>query len=184
LEQDELVVRVGDVMTSSLISIREEEPVVEAAKLMDKNHVFSILVKRGEAFSGMITDRNIISRVVSKGFDPSKIMVREVMTAPLVTIDENATVDDAANMMKVKGVRRLAVERNHKVVGIITESDIIRINPELHFLIRERSKLETRPAPSKPGRTVLAGLCEECGNYSGELGNRNGRWLCEDCRSQ
>jgi len=105
------------------------------------------------------------------------------MTTPLITIDENATVDDAAKMMKMKGVRRLAVETNHKVVGIITDSDIIRINPELHFLIRERSRLEGRLITTEPRRAVLTGLCEECENYSGELSNVNGRWLCENCRS-
>jgi len=81
---------------------------------------------------------------VSKGLDPTKIKVREVMSSPIITINEEATIDDAANKMKDNSTRRLVVERNHQKVGIIAESDIIRIDPELHFLIREQSKLEAR----------------------------------------
>ncbi len=66
------------------------------------------------------------------------------MTSPLITISEEATVDDAANKMEENSVRRLVVERNHQKMVIIAESDMIRIDPEVHFLIRERSKLEAR----------------------------------------
>ena len=175
--------RVGDVMTTPLISMDEEDSVIEAAKLMDEKDVSSVLVKHGEEFSGIITDRNIIRRVVSKALDPTKVKVREVMTSPLITISEEATVDDAANKMKENSVRRLVVERNHQKVGIIAESDMIRIDPEVHFLIRERSKLEARPSPTEPRKIVLAGFCEQCDNHSSELRNVNGTWLCEDCRA-
>lgn len=68
--------RVGDVMTTPLISMDEEDSVIEAAKLMDEKDVSSVLVKHGEEFSGIITDRNIIRRVVSKALDPTKVKVR------------------------------------------------------------------------------------------------------------
>ncbi len=84
--------------------------------------------------------------------------------------------------MKENGVRRLVVEKDERKVGVITESDIIRIDPEVHFLIRERSKLEARPSPAEPRRVVLTGSCEECENYSSDLRNVDGTWLCEDCR--
>jgi len=175
--------RVGDVMTTPLISMDEEDSVIEAAKLMDEKDVSSVLVKHGEEFSGIITDRNIIRRVVSKALDPTKVKVREVMTSPLITISEEATVDDAANKMKENSVRRLVVERNHQKVGIIAESDMIRIDPDVHFLIRERSKLEARTNPTEPRKIVLAGFCEQCDNHSSELRNVNGAWLCDDCRA-
>lgn len=178
------MLRVGDLMTTPLISIDEEDAVIEAARLMDEKDISSVLVKHGEQFSGMITDRDIIRRVVSKGLNPTKIKVREAMSSPLITINEEATIDDAAKKMKDNSVRRLVVEKNHQKVGIIAESDIIRIDPELHFLIRERSKLEARLTPAEPRRAALAGPCEECENYSSELRNVNGTWLCEDCLHQ
>jgi len=182
--EERVALKVKDLMTTPLISIDEEDAVIEAARPMEEKNISSVLAKHGEEFSGMITDRDIIRRVVSKGLDPTKVKVREVMSSPLITISEEATVDDAANKMKENKVRRLVVERNHQKVGIIAESDIIRIDPELHFLIRERSKLEARLTPAEPRRVVLAGPCEECENYSSELRNVDGTWLCEDCREE
>jgi CBS domain-containing protein len=103
------------------------------------------------------------------------------MSSPLITVSDEAAIDEAAKKMAAQKVRRLVVERNHQKIGIIGESDIIRIDPELHFLIRERSKLRARPNPTENRETILAGYCEECGNYSARLKKADGRWLDEDC---
>jgi signal-transduction protein with cAMP-binding, CBS, and nucleotidyltransferase domain len=151
---------------------------------MDENGVSSVVVKEGNEFSGMITERNIISRVVSKGLDPQKIKVSEVMSTPLITISPDATIEEAARKMRDNKIRRLLVEENHQKIGIIAESDIVRVDPELHFLIREKSKLEAQfPSPTESQEVTLSGFCQDCENYSDDLRNVNGRWLCEECRS-
>jgi CBS domain-containing protein len=180
--KEDLVVKVGDLMTSNLVFVGAEDNVMKAAVLMGDKKVSCVLVKRGEKYSGLLTDRDIIVRVVSKGLDPSKIRVDEVMSSPLITIDDKGTIDEAATKMRDSSIRRLVVTRNDQVLGIIAESDIIRVEPELHFLIRERSRLEARVTPTEPREILLAGFCEECENYSGRLKNINGTWLCEDCR--
>lgn len=181
--QREVMLKVKDLMTRNLVSVDGEDSVIEAAKLMGERGISSILVKRGENFSGMITDRDILSRIVCKGLDPRTVMVGDVMSSPLVTIDEEATIEEAAKRMRDNKMRRLVVEKNDQKVGMIAESDIVRVTPELHLLIRERSRLEARVAPKEPRETILTGFCEECENYSGWLKNIDGRWLCEDCRS-
>ena len=108
--------------------------------------------------------------------------VSEVMSSPLVTIGEDASVEEAAKQMAENKIRRLVVERDHRKVGIIAESDMIRVDSELHFLIRERSKLEAKMTPNEPQAVTLAGFCEECGNYSARLKKTDGQWLDEDCR--
>jgi CBS-domain-containing membrane protein len=113
--------------------------------------------------------------------DPAKVKISEAMSSPLMTISEEATVEEAARKMRDNHIRRLLVEKNHQKVGIIAEADIIRVTPEFHFLIRERSKLEAGLTPTEPQETVLGGFCEECENYSPRLVNVSGRWLCEDC---
>jgi CBS domain-containing protein len=184
LEGKEVAVRVRDLMTRRLVSIEAEDSVTEAARLMDRKRIHSILVANGNEFSGIITDLDIISRVVSKGLDPSRVKVREVMTSPLLTIREDAPIEDAAKKMRENGVRRLVVESDDRKVGMIAESDIVRVTPELHFLIRERSQLEAGLTSRAPQEVVLAGYCETCGNYSSELKNVESRWLCEDCRGR
>ncbi|MGA2785492.1 MAG: CBS domain-containing protein [Candidatus Bathyarchaeia archaeon] len=99
-----------------------------------------------------------------------------------MTISEDASVEEAAKNMAEHNIRRLVVERDHQKVGIIAESDMIRIEPELHFLIRERSKLEAKMTPNEPRVVTLAGFCEECGNYSVRLRKVDSQWLDEDCR--
>jgi CBS domain-containing protein len=182
LERKEVAVRVRDLMTRSLISIDPEDTVMEAARLMDRKRIHSILIGHGKELSGIITDLDIVSRIVSKGLDPSSVKVREVMTSPLISIGEDATIEEAAKKMRENGVRRLVVENDDHKVGIIAESDIIRVTPELHFLVRERSKLEAGLTTTVPRKVILAGYCEMCENYSGQLRNVDGRWLCEDCR--
>ena len=185
MENRNVVLRVKDLMTENIISVDGEDSVMDAAKLMSEKEVSSLVVRHESTcrLQGMITDRDIVDRVVAKGLDPTRVKVREVMTSPLITISGEAAVDDAANKMKENRVRRLVVEKNHQKVGIIAESDIIRIDPELHFLIREQAKLEAKPSPTEPSRLFLAGFCEECENHSSELRNVNGTWLCEHCRA-
>ena len=185
LERREMAVRVRDLMTRSLVSMDPEDTVTEAARLMDRKRIHSILIgSHGNEFSGIITDLDIVSRVVSKGLDPSKVKVREVMTSPLVSIGEDATIEECAKKMRENGVRRLIVESDDGKVGMIAESDIVRVTPELHFLIRERSQLEAGLTSTAPKKVVLSGYCEMCGNYSSQLRNVDSKWLCEDCRGR
>ena len=178
------MLRVRDLMARNIITIQAEDSIIRAASVMDENGVSSVVVKEGNEFSGMITERNIISRVVSKGLDPQKIKVSEVMSTPLITISPDATIEEAARKMHDNKIRRLLVEENHQKIGIIAESDIVRVDPELHFLIREKSKLEAQfPSPTEPQEVTFSGCCQDCGNYSDDLRNVNGRWLCEECRS-
>jgi len=176
------VVKVRDLMTENIVSVDAEETVIQAARLMSEKELSSVLVKRQGELTGIITDRDIITKVVSKGLDPTKVRIGEVMTSPLMTISEDASVEEAAKNMAEHNIRRLVVERDHQKVGIIAESDMIRIEPELHFLIRERSKLEAKMTPNEPRVVTLAGFCEECGNYSVRLRKVDSQWLDEDCR--
>lgn len=170
-------------MAMNLVTIQARDSVVEAARLMNGQEVSSVIVKEGNEFSGMITDRNIVSRVVAKGLDPHKTKVSDVMSSPLITISPDASIDEAARKMRDNKIRRLLVEENHQMVGIIAESDIIRVDPDLHFLIREKSRLEAQfPSPTGPQEVTFSGFCQDCSNYSDDLRNVNGRWLCEECR--
>ena len=184
MKEEEPVLTVRDLMARNIITVQAEDSIIKAASVMDENGVSSVVVKEGNEFSGMITERNIISRVVSKGLDPQRIKVGEVMSTPLITISPDATVEEAAGKMRDNKIRRLLVEENHQKVGIITESDIVRVDPELRFLIREKSKLEAQfPSPTESQEVTFSGFCQDCENYSDDLRNINGRWLCEDCRS-
>ena len=122
---------------------------------------------------------------MSLGLDPRDMIVGEIMSKPLITIGEDASVDEAAEKMRDNKIRRLIVKAERSIVGIISESDIVRVEPDLHFLIREHSRLELRPSSTvEPREISFAGFCEECENYSENLENIDDRWLCEECRTK
>jgi len=182
LNQDEPVLKVKDLMTRNLITIQTKDSVTEAARVMTEKGISSVIVKDGNKFSGIVTDHDIISKVVSKGLNPKEITVGNVMSSPLITISPDAAIEEAAKKMRDNKIRRLLVEQNHQKLGTIVESDIMGVDPELHFLIREKSKLEPQ-FHVRPREVTFSGYCQDCENYSGDLRNVSGRWLCEECRS-
>jgi hypothetical protein len=83
--------------------------------------------------------------------------------------------------MRDSKIRRLFVKNESGVVGIISETDIARVEPELHLLIREHTRLQLPFSNYSDEGENFAGFCEECNNYS-SLDNINGRWLSKECR--
>jgi CBS domain-containing protein len=178
--EDERIIPVKDIMTRNIISVSPTSNVVEASKTMTQRGISSLLIKNGETYVGIFTDRDVMKRVVAVGLDPSTTEVREIMSSPLITIGLDAGVEDAAMRMREAKIRRLVVEDDAEVVGIVSESDIARIQPELHLLIREHSRLELSSHGEGTGER-FGGYCEDCGNYS-DLAKTGGRWLCKECR--
>ena len=179
-----LELRVKDLMTKNVISVSTRENIMNVALVMTVNDISSVLLKSEDKFVGIMTDRDIISKIVALGLNPKEIVAGEVMTSPLTSISEDASVQESAEKMREKKIRRLVVRnKKEEVVGIISESDIVKVEPELHFLIRERSRLGIgKISPLEPRQQLIEGYCEECKNYSEDLKNVSGRWLCEDCR--
>jgi len=75
------------------------------------------------------------------------------------------------------------VEENHQKLGIIVESGIRRVDPELHLLIKEKNKLEAHFKSNRTSTVTLSGFCQDSGNCSDDLRNVNGIWLCEGCEN-
>ncbi|MEM5820999.1 MAG: CBS domain-containing protein [Candidatus Aenigmatarchaeota archaeon] len=179
-----MVVKLKDIMTTKLQTIDENKSVYEAAKKMKK--VSSLLVKRRGKIYGIITDTDIVKRVVAKGLDPKKVKVKDIVSTPLITLDENEDVRKASYVMMKRGIKRIVVTRNGKVVGIVTATDIARHVPNYLDLIEIGKKYSgvERPILEDLEDELLIGMCEECGNLTSDLKLVNGRWLCEDCRGE
>ena len=180
-QADEL--KVKDLMTKNVISLPMEKSIADIALEMAKKDVSAMLLKSEDKFVGILTDRDIIKKVIAQGLNPKNVRGGEVMSSPLISISDNVSVQEAADKMRDNKIRRLVVKNQGNVVGIISESDIVRVEPELHFLIREHSRLGVgKVSPFEPRGAVLEGYCEQCENYSGDLKKVNGKWLCEECR--
>jgi len=129
LEQDDDIIRVKDLMTSNIISVSFETSVMEAARVMMMRDISSVLIKSEDEYVGILTDRDIINNIVANGLDSKEIMAGEIMSKPLITISEDASIDQAAEKMRDNKIRRLVVERKSGIAGVISESDIVRVEP-------------------------------------------------------
>jgi CBS domain-containing protein len=122
---------VKDVMTSRPTSITSDAMVVEAARRMLSEDVGSLPVVDGDDLVGMITDRDVVLKVVAKDLDPSKVPVSDACSESPVTAQADESLDDALAKMAKEQVRRLPVVTDGRLVGILAQADVARAaNPE------------------------------------------------------
>ena len=119
---------VEDVMAKNVVTINREATVKEAASLMDRRKCSCLVVVQGDAAIGIATERDLVRKVLAAGVNPSKVLVSDVMSTPLVTIGAGSTVVEAADKMSEYLIRRLVVvDENGALVGLITAGDIARL---------------------------------------------------------
>lgn len=189
---------VKDVMSSPVITIDEDAPVNKAAMSMDKNDLGCIIVtdKKGKPL-GILTERDLVTRVLAKNVQPASVKAKDAMTSPLITIEPDATINEAAKRMRKLNIRRLGVVYKSQLAGLLSSKDILGVMPELLETIQERARIEgenmVEEAPEETGEkekaaeeevAPLAGNCDRCGAWSDELQEVNGEYLCEDCRAE
>jgi CBS domain-containing protein len=118
-----------DIMSQEVITITSEAMMDEAARIMGNKHIGSLIVVRDGVPVGIVTERDLLSDIMARGKDPKEIVVRSVMSAPLIKINPTASIKQVAKTMIAKK-GRLAVFEGEKLVGIITASDLIRSLPQ------------------------------------------------------
>ena len=124
---------IGDYMVSPVLSIAPDKAAQEAAQLMESKHIGSLLVKEGETFVGIITETDLTRKMLAKGLQDKNPSVRDIMTAPLQTIDCHEPIVDANQLMANKRIRHIAVTENDQVVGMLSVKDLIHYyaNPRM-----------------------------------------------------
>ncbi len=117
--------KVKDLMTKNVITIDARKTVFEAAELMSDRGVGDLVILDDKSPKGIVTERDFVRRVVAKR-RPLDIKVSEIMSKPLITIDPDAPVKEAARKMVNNRIRRLPVLKENELVGIIAASDFAR----------------------------------------------------------
>jgi CBS domain-containing protein len=114
-----------DYAERNIVVLEEETSVAEAAKQMRKNGVMSVLVARAGSCVGIVTEKDMLYRVVAENRGPFKTPLKNVMSTPLITIDAEAPLRDAIMLMRSKYVRRLPVTSGGKVIGLLTLRSLV-----------------------------------------------------------
>lgn len=118
--------KVKDVMSSPVISVLPMDLVFEAASKMVNYGIGAVLVVAGGRPEGIITERDLTRKIIIEGRDPKKTLCSEIMSKPLITIDPDVSILKAITLMKEREIRRIVVMKGGKMVGIVTEKELIK----------------------------------------------------------
>jgi len=119
-------ITVADVMTKSVISVDASMTINETAKMMEDGRVGAVIIMENNTPIGIVTDRDFAVKVAAHAYEIST-PIKQIMSSPLLSINSDESVRNAADLMHERGVRKLPVIRDDKVVGIITATDIVNL---------------------------------------------------------
>ncbi len=172
--------RVGDCMRRGVVTLKATDNAEEAAKLMKKHRIGSIVVTSDQKAVGIVTETDIAYKIVASRRDPKKTPLKKIMSSPLKTTKAQASILEAAETMREKKIKRLpVVDKDQRLIGIISDDDLIGAFPGLVEVLTEDYKMH-----EFGDRAVLAGVCESCGSYSEDLQKSRSKNLCEECREE
>ena len=123
---------VASLMRRDIVTVPPEATVREAARVMRDRGVGAVIVARGDAPLGIVTERDLARRVLAAGLDPDATRAAAVMSTPLATIEPAASVEAAAEKMRRLRVKRLVVVLDGLVRGIVSTTDVAYAAPALH----------------------------------------------------
>jgi len=134
------LVTVRDIMSKDVKVVRPDTTAQEVVATMSKFDISSIIVVQSERPVGIITLRDVLTKMVVQCLAPRALTARQIMSSPLVTINESATVEEAARLMAQKKVKTLPVMDNEKLVGVLTFTDIVFEVPKMLSVLESLCK--------------------------------------------
>jgi CBS domain-containing protein len=148
--------RVSEVMTLAVVAEAADDTVADAARKMREQQTGSLLVMDGARLAGIFTERDVL-KAVALGHDPATTPLKDRMTTDVVTIAPDAKLREAAAMMASKWIRHLPVVEGEKVVGVISQRDLVGIWGQTLEEVPEPQVPETQLARAQRLRRIGAG---------------------------
>lgn len=145
------VILVRDIMSVDVKTVKAHSSVEEVVRKMNRFDLGSIMVVQGKKPIGIITKGDILTKIVQAGLNPSRVKAEQIMSIPLITIEKDAAVEEAAKIMTKKKVKSLPVVQEEQLIGIVTAADIVSSEPQLVSLLQYLSSIppELMPQPAK-----------------------------------
>jgi len=131
-------VNISECMNRGVHTLDAGDSAFMAAKMLKEKKSGSIIITDGGDAGGIITERDIVYKIVAAGQDAKKVKLKDAMSSPLKAIDTSSTVQDAALAMKENNIKRLPVlDKSGKLVGIVSEGDLLRVYPGIVDIMSE-----------------------------------------------
>jgi len=139
------MLKVEDVMVESVITVDVDSSVMKAVKTMNEHEIGCLVVTRRGKAVGIITERDLLKRVIAKSKNPSRIKVREIMTKPLIAGQPDMDLEDATKLMFERKIKKLPVVENGRLLGLITLTDVARFQPQMIKILKKLSHHVSAP---------------------------------------
>ncbi|MHA1245696.1 MAG: CBS domain-containing protein, partial [Candidatus Heimdallarchaeota archaeon] len=181
-------IKIAEVMTTQVFMLHLDQTAMDAAKLMRDKNVGSIILKpkKGKVNPiGIVTERDIVTRVVAKGKDPEKVQLRTIATKPVVTVPPEMDITEGMSLLGRLNIRRLVVvDAEKNIVGICTYRDLLKVAPSLIDIALEYEKIGFKDSYKgkdelfikdeeydedselNPKELSLGYYCSQCGDWS------------------
>ena len=180
IKEIENEMRVSEVMTEKVFALDVGANAAEIAKEMTKRNVSSIVITKNGNAAGIITERDIVRKVVAVKKKPDEMSADELMSYPLMTVKPSTNIIDAAKIMLKHDIRRLVIKKNGRASGIVTDKDLLMIAPGLNTILESLIEMNNEDNILRTPE-LERGICEYCG--AGEnIMLVNGLMLCESCK--
>lgn len=136
-EKISIPMKAEDVMTREVVTLDENVPVKKAAEIMTQEGVSAIITTFEGKAKGILTERDILKRIVAEDKDSKKTKIKEIMSSPLVTIEPTTSLEEAAHIMFEKKIKSLPVIHENRLIGLISLQDICKLQPEILRILRQ-----------------------------------------------
>ncbi len=178
----EVSMPVRDIMTGDVVTTDINNDVQKLARKMLAFNVGSVIITDNDQPVGIVTERDIVKKIVSRNLKPDDISIRDLMTTPLITIPSTEDVTDTMHKMVKLEIRRLPVVENGRLVGIVTDTDLVAISAQMGNIFSDLINMHREKILLESPDQFFKGICEDCGYISDNLLMVDGRILCESCR--
>jgi signal-transduction protein with cAMP-binding, CBS, and nucleotidyltransferase domain len=158
-----------------------EKSIEECSNVMAQDHVGSLVILDGEKLKGIITEQDIVRKVIAKGLDPKKTKVSSIMVSKLMIMAPDEDIYDAIVMMRDNNIRHLPIVHKGRLEGYLTIKDVLKIQPQLFEIIVERFELreaENKPIIPENGEEI----CDGCGISTARVFPVEGLMYCAMCK--
>jgi CBS domain-containing protein len=124
-------IKMRDVMVKEVITTHRDSTLEEAIKLMNDHEIGCLIVTDNSKPIGILTERDLLKRIMAKSHDLKRIKVEEVMSTPLISVEPDVQVGDASSLMFQRNIKKMPIIKKGELVGLVTLTDILRIQPQL-----------------------------------------------------
>jgi CBS domain-containing protein len=148
-EESGLSLKVEDVMVREVITIDENSTIKEAAEVMNRFEIGCLIaIRKGKAI-GIITERDLLKRVVAEAKNANKTKVKDVMSSPLVIVEPSTDLEEAVRLMFQMKIKKLPVVEEKRLVGLVSLTDMARFQPQMIKILKQLAVRQAAPKSMK-----------------------------------